>query len=85
MPIRDNARSAPNRSATMWKTLIVVAFLILILYNLGAGLYYMLMDRGATTRTVRSLTWRVGLSALLILLIVLGIATGAIQPHGIQR
>lgn len=85
MPIRDNAGFRPNGCVAMWQTLIIVAFLILILYNLGAGLYYMLMDRGTTTRTVRSLTWRVGLSALLILLVILGIATGVIQPHGIQR
>lgn len=85
MPIRDNAGVFPNDSVAMWQTLIIVAFLLLILYNLGAGLYYMLMDRGTTTRTVRSLSWRVGLSALLVLLLVLGIATGVIQPHGIQR
>ena len=42
------------------QTLIIVAFLILILYNLGAGLYYMLTDKGRTDRTVKSLTWRIG-------------------------
>lgn len=66
----------------MLKTLLIVAFLILILYNLGAGLYYMITDKGQSDRTVRSLTWRVGLSILLIVLIGLGIATGFIQPHG---
>ena len=34
------------------KTLVIVAFLGLILYNLGAGLYYMLVDMGTTRRTV---------------------------------
>lgn len=67
----------------MPQKLIIAAFLVLILYNLGAGLYYMLVDRGTTTRTVRSLTWRIGLSVALILLVVLGILTGAIQPHGV--
>ena len=28
------------------KTLLIVAFLIVILWNLGAGLYYMLVDKG---------------------------------------
>jgi hypothetical protein len=28
------------------KTLIIIAVLILILWNLGAGLYYMLVDKG---------------------------------------
>ncbi len=66
------------------QTLIIVAFLILILYNLGAGLYYMLVDKGQTKRTVNALTRRIGLSVLLILLVVIGIATGVIQPHGVQ-
>lgn len=66
------------------KTLIIVAFLILILYNLGAGLYYMLADKGTTKRSVNALTKRIGLSVLLIGLVCAGIATGYIQPHGVH-
>ena len=66
------------------QTLIIVAFLILILYNLGAGLYYMLTDKGRSDRTVNALTRRIGLSVLLIVLVIIGIATGVIQPHGVQ-
>lgn len=66
----------------MWQKLIIIAFLIVILYNLGAGLYYMMTDKGSSGRTVRSLTWRIGLSVGLIALIGLGIATGIVQPHG---
>lgn len=66
------------------KTLIIVAVLLLILYNLGAGLYYMLVDKGTTDRTVNALTRRIGLSVALILLVMLGIATGFIEPHGVQ-
>ena len=66
-------------------TLIIIAFLVVILYNLGAGLYYMMTDKGQTNRTVKALTWRIGLSVLLIVLVMIGIATGIIQPHGIGR
>jgi hypothetical protein len=66
-------------------TLVVVAFMVVIIYNLGAGLYYMMTDKGQTDRTVKALTRRIGLSVLLILLIIAGIATGIIQPHGIGR
>lgn len=69
----------------MLQKLIVVAFLVVILYNLGAGLYYMLSDRGKTDRTVKALTRRIALSVALILLIVLGIWTGVITPHGLNR
>ncbi|WCE06151.1 twin transmembrane helix small protein [Pseudoxanthomonas sp. JBR18] len=67
------------------KTLLIVAFLIMIVWNLGAGLYYLLIDRGQTTRTVRALSWRIGLSVALILLVIAGIWSGVIQPHGIGR
>jgi succinate dehydrogenase/fumarate reductase cytochrome b subunit len=63
--------------------LLIIAFLILIVWNLGAGLYYMMVDKGKTERTVKSLTWRIGLSVALILLVVAGIFAGVIKPHGI--
>lgn len=65
--------------------LLIIGFLIVILWNLGAGLYYMMVDKGTTNRTVKSLTWRIGLSVALILLVILGIYTGVIKPHGIYH
>lgn len=65
------------------KTLLVLAFLAVIVFNLGAGLYYLLVDRGQTKRTVRALSWRVGLSVALVALLVIGMATGVIRPHGV--
>ena len=67
------------------KTLLIVGVLILILWNLGAGLYYMLVDKGQTKRTVNSLTKRIGLSVGLILFVVLAIYMGWIEPHGVGR
>ena len=67
------------------KTLLIVAFLILILWNLGAGLYYMLVDKGTTKRTVNALTKRIALSVALILLVALAIYMGWITPHGVGR
>jgi hypothetical protein len=63
--------------------LIIVAFLVVIIWNLGAGLYYMMVDKGTTKRTVRSLSWRIGLSFALFALVGLGIWTGVIKPHDI--
>lgn len=65
------------------KTLLIIAFLIIILWNLGAGLYYLLVDKGQSKRTVNALTRRIGFSVALILLVALGIYTGVIKPHGI--
>ncbi|KRD32137.1 MULTISPECIES: twin transmembrane helix small protein [unclassified Lysobacter] len=67
------------------KTLLIIAFLVVILWNLGAGLYYMLVDKGQSKRTVNALTRRIALSVALILIIILSIKMGWIQPHGIGR
>lgn len=67
------------------KTLLIVAVLILILWNLGAGLYYMLVDKGQSKRTVNALTRRIALSVALILGVVLAAWMGWIDFHGVQR
>ena len=67
------------------KTLLIVAFLVVILWNLGAGLYYMLVDKGTTKRTVNALTKRIALSVALILLLVLAMYMGWVTPHGVGR
>ena len=58
--------------------IVIIVFLVAILWNLGAGLYYMMTDKGGSDRTVKALTRRIGLSVLLIVLIGIGIATGII-------
>ena len=67
------------------KILVIVAFLAVILWNLGAGLYYMLVDKGTTKRTVNALTRRIAISIALILLVILAIRMGWITPHGVGR
>ena len=67
----------------MLQKLLIIGFLVVILYNLGAGLYYMMVDKGENDRMVRSLTWRIGLSVALIVIIAIGIYTGWIKPHGL--
>jgi len=65
------------------KTLLIVGFLILILWNLGAGLYYMLVDKGESKRTVNALTRRIVLSIALILMVVLAERMGWIEFHSV--
>ncbi|KIQ96387.1 MULTISPECIES: twin transmembrane helix small protein [Lysobacteraceae] len=66
------------------KTLVIVGFLILILWNLGAGLYYMLVDKGGSKRTVNALTRRVALSIAMILVVIIAAKMGWIQFHGVN-
>ena len=75
----------PGMISPALKTLLIVAFLIAIIWNLGAGLYYMMSDKGESKRTVNALTKRIVLSVILILLLVLAIKMGWIVPHGVGR
>lgn len=61
---------------------IIFVLLLLILLALGSGLYYLMKDRGQSNRTVKALAWRVILSFVLFLILLLGFATGIINPHG---
>ncbi len=61
----------------------IILFLGFIVYNLAAGGYYMLTDKGKSERVVRALTWRIGLSILLIVLIAAGVYSGIIEPTGL--
>ena len=67
------------------KTLLIVGFLILIVWNLGSGLYYMMTDKGQTDRTVKALTKRIALSIALILGVVFAAWMGWIEFHGVGR
>lgn len=62
-----------------------MGFLGLILYNLGAGLYYMIVDDASSARTVKALTRRIALSVILIVGVVIAAATGLIEFHGIHQ
>ncbi len=65
----------------MWFKWLVIAFMLFILYSLGSGLYYLMTDSGKTQRTVRALTWRIGLSLLLFILLMLAYFLGLVQPN----
>lgn len=47
---------------------------------LGASLYFLLKDRGKGRRVVFGLGLRVGLASLLLIFLLLGLATGQLQP-----
>ncbi|MCG8466011.1 MAG: twin transmembrane helix small protein [Xanthomonadales bacterium] len=66
----------------MWYKLIIFLFLAAILYSLGSGFYFMMKDKGESDRLVRSLTWRIGLSLALFLMLFAAFKLGYIQPNG---
>ena len=62
---------------------IVVLVLFIIIGSLFSGLFYLIRDKGTSERTVRALTVRISLSVLLFILLMIGYATGLLQPHGV--
>ena len=67
----------------MWIRLIIIAMLLLIAFNLFNALYHLMRGDTQDTRVVKSLTWRVGLSIGLFLLLMLGFYTGVLTGHGV--
>ncbi len=63
---------------------IVVALIFAgILVSLGSALLYLIKDHGTGKRTVKALTWRIGLSVSLFLLLLLAHQLGWIESTGI--
>jgi hypothetical protein len=64
--------------------MLIVKFIVLlllgfVLISLFSGLYFLVKDKGQSNRTVNALSWRIGLSLLAILVVVIAGATGAID------
>ena len=58
--------------------IIVLLFIVLILASLGSALYFMVKDKGTSTRTAKALTWRVVFSITLFMLLMLAYHFGFI-------
>jgi TRAP-type C4-dicarboxylate transport system permease large subunit len=69
---------------TIYKYALVILLLV-VLFNLGQALFFMMTDRGTSKRTVWALTRRIGLSLLLIAMVALGIFMGWLHPHGVGQ
>ncbi|MDE2440443.1 MAG: twin transmembrane helix small protein [Betaproteobacteria bacterium] len=60
---------------------LVVVLLFGIIYSLFSGLYWLYRERGSGERAVRMLTWRIGLSIGLFLLLLLAFRSGMITGY----
>ncbi len=64
--------------------LLIVAVLIAIIGSLGSALFQLSRGKGDSQKMLRALTWRIGLSVGLFLLLLLAWRMGYIRPHGLQ-
>ena len=60
---------------------IVLLLLAAIIISLGSAMVFLVRDKPDSDRMVKSLTIRVGLSIVLVVLLLLWVVTGVIHPH----
>ena len=68
----------------IFKSFVVIA-LLAILFSLGKALFHLTSGKGNPGQMARALTWRIGLSVALLLLMLFAARQGWISPHGVGR
>jgi hypothetical protein len=76
---------APSQEPGMVLKIIIISVLLLIVGSLFSALTFLYKDKGRGERTVRALSWRIGLSLGLFILLMAGYYLGIITPHGINK
>jgi hypothetical protein len=61
--------------------ILIIVFLITIIYSLASSLFFLVRDHGEGDRTVKRLTWRIGLSLVLFLILWGAYQLGWIEPN----
>jgi hypothetical protein len=64
--------------------LLVIAILIAIIASLGAALFQLATGKGDSSKMLKALTWRIGLSVALFIVLLLAWRAGIIKPHGLK-
>jgi len=62
--------------------IVILILLLVVLISLGSALAAMAKG-DKSDKMVKALTWRIGLSATIFILLLIGQATGLITPHGL--
>lgn len=78
-----NFRVGRFMNITSFATVLIFTMILLILFSLGSGLYYLLKEQGKTKNTVRALSVRIILSFVLFLALFGAYAMGWIAPHSL--
>jgi len=63
--------------------IIIVSLLFVVIFSLGHAAIVMANGGDTDGKMLKSLTWRIGLSVFIFILLLIGQATGLITPHGI--
>jgi len=61
--------------------IVIIVFILTILYSLVSSLVFLVMDKGEGDRTVKRLSWRIGLSLVLFIFLWAAYQMGWIEPN----
>ena len=64
--------------------IVVIVLLLIVILSLGQALFHFVKDGGDSDKMLKSLTWRIGLSVSIFILLLIGQAMGWITPHGLS-
>jgi len=64
--------------------IIIVAMLFIVVGSLASAMFHLVKGEGqASEKVLKSLTWRIGLSVLIFILLLVGQSMGLIAPHSL--
>lgn len=63
--------------------IVVLVLLLIVILSLGSALFHFVNNGGDSDKMLKSLTWRIGLSVGIFILLLIGQAMGWITPHGL--
>ena len=64
--------------------IIIVTMLFIVIGSLASAMFHQVKGEGRSSdKVLKSLSWRIGLSVLIFILLLVGQATGLITAHGI--
>jgi len=64
--------------------IIIILLFLAALGSLASAMVFLVKDKGETNRTAKALTYRIGISVFIFVLLFLAYFAGYIEPHGIS-
>jgi hypothetical protein len=72
-----------SQESCMFIKIVVIVMLVLIVASLFSALVFLYKDKGHGNRMAQALTWRIGLSITLFVLLMAGFYFGVIPRQGL--
>lgn len=67
----------------MFTKIFILVIMLVILVALFSGLVFLVRDTSSSKRTIKALTWRIALSLILFVFLMLAFSFHWINPHGL--